>query len=34
VDAEKPEEALVVAGKLKEIGTKWVILFKGVISNS
>jgi len=24
VDAEKPEEALTVAGKLKEIGTKYV----------
>lgn len=24
IDAEKPEEALEVATKLKEIGTKWV----------
>lgn len=28
IDAEKPEEALEVALKLKEIGTKWVWLTK------
>jgi hypothetical protein len=26
VDAEKPDEALDVASKLKEIGTKWVFV--------
>lgn len=33
MDAEKPEEALSVASKLKELGTKYVLLSKSNISS-